>query len=255
MPNAEGKPLRLIGIAQDITQEKEIDRVKSEFVSLASHQLRTPLSILNWHAEVLLEMSIGAMNERQKKLVEEIYVASRRMVSLVSMLLNVAKVELGTLNVNPYAKTNVVDVYRSVVSDLRREIQRKRIVVRESYDDRMPGMTADPRLVEMILQNLVTNAIRYTPTGGEVSLGSSYDERRNAGVLVVADTGYGIPRDEQERIFQKSFRARNVREMDNEGTGLGLYIVKVLVDRLGGDVHVESEEGRGSIFYVSLPIV
>lgn len=252
--NSSGISIRMVGTGQDITKEKEIDRAKSEFVSLASHQLRTPLSILNWHAEVLLEMEVGALNERQKKLVEEIYRASRRMVALVGMLLNVAKIELGTLGMNPQAITNVVDVLRNIFADLRREVERKHIEIRELYDPAVPAMNVDPRLVEIILQNIIVNAVRYTPPEGRISVSTSYQELEKTVLLMVADTGYGIPDDEQEQVFKKSFRARNVKEVDNEGTGLGLYLVKAIVDRLGGSIWVESKEGRGSTFFVSLPV-
>lgn len=252
--NVEGGVIRMVGTGQDITKEKEIDRAKSEFVSLASHQLRTPLSILNWHAEVLLEMEVGSLNERQNKLVSEIYRASRRMVALVGMLLNVAKIELGTLGVNSEATTNIMDVYKNILSDLKHEIDRKELEVRELYDPAVPGLGMDPRLVEIVLQNLLVNAVRYTPHGGKVSVSMSYDEPMSRAMLTVSDNGYGIPEDEQEQVFKKSFRARNVKEVDNEGTGLGLYLVKAIVDRLGGKIWLESKEGRGSTFFVSLPV-
>lgn len=229
----------------------EIDKAKSEFVSLASHQLRTPLSAINWYSEMLLAGDAGALNEEQKKFVDEIYAGNQRMVELVNALLNVSRLELGTFLVEP-APTDVAALAQSVIDEQKPEIARKQQQFTASLASGLPQYQMDQKLLRMVVQNLLSNAVKYTPEHGTVSLDLS---RASDGALRlrVADTGYGIPKEQQKKIFSKLFRADNVRAMDTEGTGLGLYIVKSIIDHAGGSIRFESEEGKGTTFFVEFP--
>jgi len=241
-----------VEVFRDITKEKEIDKAKTEFVSLASHQLRTPLSTVNWYSEMLLTGDVGEVTTEQKKYLEEIYNGNQRMVELVNTLLDVSRIELGTLVVES-KPTNIVKLTQNVINEQKLQIIEKKIKLSPSFEDNIPLITADPKLLRMVIQNLLSNAIKYTPDGGKIRASLSLDEKKNV-ILKISDTGYGIPANQQDKIFSKLFRADNVIGKDTEGTGLGLYIAKSIVEQVGGKLWFESEENRGTTFYVALPL-
>jgi len=249
--NEQGEVVFFVGVERDITKEKNIDRAKTEFVSLASHQLRTPLSTINWYAEMLLAGDAGKVNDEQKKFLEEIYHGNQRMVELVNALLNVSRIELGTFAIDP-KPTKLAEIAKSVINEVRPQFNAKNLKVEENYDSNVPEMMLDDKLMRIIFQNFITNAIKYTPADGQIGLSVT---KRPADVLIqVVDTGYGIPKNAQSKIFTKLFRADNVREKDTDGTGLGLYIVKAIVDQVGGKVWFESEENKGTTFFATIPV-
>ena len=240
-----------VEVFRDITQEKEIDKAKTEFVSLASHQLRTPLSTINWYAEMLLAGDAGKLKKEQKKYLDEIYIGNQRMVELVNALLNVSRLELGTFVVEPEA-TDIVQLAKKAVEDEDANIFKRKIGITEHYDDTIEKLQVDPKLLHMVFQNLISNAIKYTPEKGTVDF--SIKKEKDHILVSVADTGYGIPKNQQDKIFTKLFRADNVRAKDTEGTGLGLYIVKAIIEHSGGNIWFESEENKGTTFYITLPL-
>lgn len=249
-------------IVRDITKEKQIDHAKTEFVSLASHQLRTPLSSIGWYTEMLLAGDAGAVNEEQKSYLEEIYHGNRRMVDLVNALLNVSRIELGTFMLTP-EPVNFVEAAKSVIKEVYPQVHAKELVVTENYKSDLPTIQADPKLTRIIFQNLITNAVKYTPNEGhiDVSITTTTGEEVKHGMpkesyvlISVADTGYGIPKNQEGKIFTKLFRADNVREKETDGTGLGLYLVKSVAEACGGTVWFESEENKGTTFYVIIPL-
>jgi PAS domain S-box-containing protein len=240
-----------IGIERDITHEKMVDKAKTEFVSLASHQLRTPLSSVNWYAEMLLAGDGGKLNEEQESFVKEIYTGNQRMVELVNSLLNVSRLELGTFAVDP-EPTDVIKIAEDVLKELQPGIIQKQIKTNFEHQDGVPIIQADPKLFRIVFQNLLSNAVKYTPEKGKVSLKISKNLKNL--LVEVSDTGYGIPKNEQDKIFQKLFRAENVREKDTEGTGLGLYIIKSIIDHAGGSIKFKSAEDKGTTFYLEIPL-
>ena len=247
----ESKLIGAIEIFRDITKEKEIDKAKSEFVSLASHQLRTPLSTINWYSEMLLAGDAGKINKEQKKYLDEIYTGNQRMVELVNALLNVSRLELGTFMVEP-KPTDIIELAKSVVSGEEPNVFKRKINLIEKYDKKMPKLNVDPKLLRMVFQNLISNAVKYTPEKGKIDF--SIKKNKESVLITVADTGYGIPKKQQGEMFKKLFRADNIRALDTEGTGLGLYIVKSVVEHSGGKIWFESEENKGTTFYVELPL-
>lgn len=243
--------LFFVGIERDITKEKQIDRAKTEFVSLASHQLRTPLTSIKWYAEMLLSGDAGKINADQKQFVDEIYQGNQRMVDLVNALLNVSRIDLGTFAIEPEL-INVTEIAKSVLEELRPKIIEKQIGVEKKYGENMPIIKADPKLIRIVFQNLLSNAIKYTPDKGKVTLNIF---KKDKDLLIqVADTGYGIPKNQHSKIFTKLFRADNIQQKNVEGNGLGLYIVKSIIDQSDGKIWFESEENKGTIFYVTLPL-
>lgn len=240
-----------VGIERDITQEKMIDRAKSEFVSLASHQLRTPLSTINWYAEILLAEDAGKLNKEQKEYLKEVYKGNQRMVDLVNALLNVSRIELGTLAVEPEA-TDLVDLAESVLNEIKPQIDKRKQNVVKKFGKNIPKIVLDPKLMRIVFQNYISNAMKYTPEKGKIEVAIT---KKGKEVLIsVKDNGMGIPKNQQDKIFSKLFRADNVREKETDGTGLGLYIVKSVIEQFGGKVWFESVENKGTTFYASIPI-
>lgn len=234
----------------DITRQKEIDQVKSEFVSLASHQLRTPISSLKWNVELLQSERSGTLSEKQLKYALKIERAAERMDALVGDFLNVSKLELGTLT--PRAKQIEVDTFfESIYEEFQERIEKKEITLTKQYAEDITTIVADKRLFRMVITNLVSNAVKYTPEGGTVTV--SYAGNEHWVTFSISDTGMGIPKNDQEQLFTKLFRAKNAREQVPEGTGLGLYVVKQAVEVMRGSISFKSQEGTGTTFEVVLP--
>jgi PAS domain S-box-containing protein len=252
-----------VGIERDITKEKEIDKAKTEFVSLASHQLRTPLSAINWYTEMLLAGDAGEINDDQKAYLKEVAVGSHRMVDLVNALLNVSRLDLGTFIIEPQP-VDVVSIARSVLGELHPQIMEKGIIMGERYDESFELFQADEKLLRIVFQNLLSNAVKYTPANGRVTFsiralrkGAHFggkDLQEDSLVCFAEDSGMGIPVEQQDRIFSKLFRADNARNSETEGTGLGLYIIKSIIDQSGGRIWFESKEDQGTTFYVTFPL-
>lgn len=247
------KTVGAIIVFRDITKEKEIDKAKTEFVSLASHQLRTPLTTVSWYAEMILKGDVGKIIPEQRKYLEEIYRGNQRMIELVNTLLDVSRIELGTFIIKP-TLTDIIALAQSVADEQKPEIKKKKLIIVENFSQDVPVFSTDPKLLRMIFQNLLINAVEYTPPGGKIEFGISLDKGKKEIQIKISDTGYGIPKDQQHKIFTKLFRADNVREKDTDGTGLGLYIVKSIVENFGGKIWFESEENKGTTFYVTLPL-
>jgi PAS domain S-box-containing protein len=246
-----GKPLGAIEVFRDITVEQEIDRMKSEFISLASHQLRTPLSAIKTYSHMLVDGYMGEVSVAQKKSLRTIIAASNRMNELISTLLNITRIESGSIAISPkniqidHLADEIIKESAMAATEKSIDLSLKRIG-KGSYVAK-----TDSLILKEIISNLVTNAIKYTPDEGQISIeikGRSKDIE-----LCVRDSGWGIPKEAQDQVFSKFFRASNIVKRETTGTGLGLYLVKGLLDRLGGKIWFESEEGSGTCFYVILP--
>lgn len=245
-----GNVTNFVAIQHDITKDAEIDRAKTEFVSLASHQLRTPLTTIGWYAEMLLSGDAGEITETQKKYLDEIYEGNKRMVELVNNLLNVSRIEMESFGIEPQS-VKVKEIVDGVLKDITADVTAKKLHVETTYGD-VETVFADPKLLRLIFQNLLTNAVQYTPDGGSIKLTAA--KRPTDTQFSVTDTGIGIPNAEREKIFTKLYRADNARRMSTDGNGLGLYMVKSILDHAGGNIWFESEEGKGSTFYVTIPL-
>lgn len=243
------KILYFVGIERDITHEKQVDRAKTEFVSLASHQLRTPLTAVNWYTEMLLNKKSGELNSVQEKYAKTIYDSNLRMTNLVNSLLNVSRIEMGTLMVEP-EPIDIRQIADAVIIDLKYNIELKQVKLLKHYDKNLPRkIVADPQIVRIVLQNLLSNAVKYSYDEGVVELFIGVKEEN---VLIkVTDNGFGITKNQQNQIFTKLFRADNVKQKDTDGTGLGLYVVKSVLDEIGGRIWFESTENKGSTFYAT----
>jgi PAS domain S-box-containing protein len=246
-----GKPLGAIEVFRDITFEQEVDRMKSEFISLASHQLRTPLSAIKTYAHMLFDGYMGPVKTSQKQTLRSIIGASDRMNELISTLLNITRIESGTIEIRP--KTLRIDkLAEEVVKELALMANSKSISLSVSVKGKATTtLKSDALIVKEIMINLISNAIKYTPDNGNVSL---VIRPHQANVVVeVRDSGWGIPKHAQDQVFSKFFRAHNVVKRETTGTGLGLYLVRGLVEALGGTIWFVSDEEKGTTFSFSLP--
>lgn len=239
-----------IEVFRDITHEKDIDKAKTEFVSLASHQLRTPLTTIGWYTEMLLKGDVGAVNDKQHQYLDEIYGGNKRMVELVNSLLNVSRIETGLFGIEP-EDVKVKDVVDGVLKDLTADIQGKQLQINTSFND-IVTVTADPKLLRLVFQNVLSNAVQYTAKAGLIDIHASRTPTEIQ--FTIRDTGIGIPKASQDKIFTKLYRADNAKDVQPEGNGLGLYMVKGILNHAGGRIWFESEEGKGSTFYVTIPV-
>lgn len=244
---------------RDITQEQAIDRAKSEFVTLASHQLRTPISAIAWVSELLLHGDAGTLKPEQADYIQQIYHSNKRMAALVDAMLTTSSLELGSLQVRPQP-VDLPDLSRQVLEQQLDTLPADKIIhVKENYAPDLGTVLHDQYMIKTILHNLIANALKYTPSKGTVTVTIKRSSQRLEGVpqkailIQVADTGMGIPEGQQSKIFTKLFRADNIKHKDTDGTGLGLYIVKTIANYVGGSIRFESEENKGSTFSVWLP--
>lgn len=244
------RPIGAVEVYRDITLEHSIEQMKSEFISLASHQLRTPLSAVKTYSHMLIEGYMGDLVPAQKKALRTILNATNRMNELVNMLLNVTRIESGSVAVN--LKNNsgqrLVD---EVASELQPLIDDKKIILLLELPKKTLNIRTDHLLAKEILVNLLSNAVKYTSEGGSIEFKLSQTPKEI--VFCITDTGLGIPTASQAHVFNKFFRAQNVAKQETTGTGLGLYLVKGLVDALNGRVWFTSQENIGSKFYLALP--
>lgn len=255
----KGRTQYILTEARDITVERAVDRAKSEFVTLASHQLRTPIAAIRWFSEMLLNGDAGELNKEQQEHMDQIYRSNQRMANQVDEMLIVSSLELGSLPVAP-EQIDVAVFCRKIVNSQSKAVAEKHLVIKDHYDPGIAELPLDPHILKIILRNLFTNAIKYTPDGGHISLEVTKTAKKlrpdskGSLAIMVNDSGYGVPPEDQASIFEKFFRAQNAKQKDTDGTGLGLYMVKMLMDYIGGSISFTSTEDVGSTFVVELPI-
>lgn len=238
-----------VSVFRDVTKEQQLEKAKDEFISLAVHQLKTPITAISWNTEMLLGGDYGAPNEKQKEVLESIGGSSKDMLELVSGFLEATKMESSGFAIEK-GDVDLLSISDSILAELADQILGKKLNIIKSYGTDVSRLDIGTKAARIILQNLITNAIKYTPENGTVEIKI---EKAAEGVSIsVKDNGCGIPEDAKSRIFTKLFRADNVKEKEPSGTGLGLYLLKSLVDKLGGKVWFESVEGAGTTFYINL---
>ncbi|GEM_PF-1218060 len=254
----EGKKLGAVSVLRDVTREIEIDHAKTEFISLASHQLRDAPTAIGWCVEMLLNGTQGPLTENQKEYVEEIYRRNKSAISLINDLLNVSRIDMGVFVIEP-EKVSLKEICENELKQFALQIEEKHLRVETGYDAGLPQIDADPGLLGVVFQNLISNAIHYTGEGGiikiNIKLDLAADKHKNKKIVFsVADTGCGIPLRQQDKIFQRMFRADNAKAARSGGSGLGLYVVKEILDQAGWGVRFDSEENKGATFYVNIPL-
>ncbi len=250
---AEGTEPAALVVNQDVSAMKEAERLKDEFITIAAHELRNPLAVLKSYAQMLIIQTARGkgppLGEWQREALQNIDRATHRLVELTEDLLDVTRLQAGQLALHP-EPTDLVALTRRVVARLQVTTERHPIAIHAEQEYLVAEV--DPRRIEQVLGNLVTNAIKYSPEGGCIDLTLREDQQTHTVELRVEDQGIGIPAHQQARIFGRFERADNARKMD--GTGLGLYICRALVEQHGGRIWFESIEGQGSTFFIALPM-
>ncbi|MEI8191683.1 MAG: GAF domain-containing sensor histidine kinase [candidate division NC10 bacterium] len=271
--DAEGRILYYEGFAQDISERKEAEQMKSDFVSFVTHQLRTPLAGIKW----LLELASQEpdLSEDVRSYIADAREADERLVGLVNDLLDVSRLERGKLAITP-KEVDLVALTQSVLDEMQPLIAEKghRVVFQPMAP---PLVWADPQLLRQVVLNLISNAVKYTPAAGAITVTircicdfrfpisdlKNIDSEPQSQIAncksqmlewSIQDSGIGIPKTSQARLFEKFYRAENVLTIETEGTGLGLYLVRLILEQFEGRVWCESEEGRGSRFLFTVPL-
>lgn len=241
----------IVAIFHDITREKEIEKVRQDFLSLASHQLRTPLSGTKWLIETMRRGVLGQISKEQKEYIDRLYGINERMIRLVSDMLNVLRLESGALTIKK-EEIGARKLCQTVCGILEPATKETAITLKNSLEGKPDiAFDGDSEILQTILESFVSNAINYSPSGATVTLDAA--EEDEAVVFSVADQGIGIPRDEQARIFERFYRASNAKEFKPNGTGLGLYIASILADKIKAAISFKSEKGKGTTFYLRIP--
>lgn len=241
-------------VFRDVTKEIEVDKAKSEFISFASHQLRVPLSIVGLSSDLLRgegKLFKPHSQEEMESYIRDIQEATAQMNDIINNLLNVSRIESQSLR-PVFESVTIENLIAHNLKIMAPQIKKKEIAVTTRFPQHPTQCTTDPRLSQIIIQNLLSNAVKYTPEHGTIDIavtqGGTYL------TLVISDTGCGIPESEQKNIFKKLFRATNARKSGTDGSGLGLYIVKAMLDRLGGDISLASKENEGTTFVMRIPV-
>jgi PAS domain S-box-containing protein len=249
--------LGTVSVFRDVTKEVEVDRMKSEFISNVSHELRTPMTSIKGYADLLLMGAAGEVGDQQQHFLQTIKANADRLSHLVNDLLNISKIDAGTERMK-FEPVDAGEVINETVTSLRgrADFERKQITVTTRIDPMLPPIVADRARVGQILQNLIDNAFNYTYPGGSIDVEARLESEKPDHVLIsLKDTGIGIPEEFRPRIWNRFERYDDhALVMEVAGTGLGLSIVKHLVEIHQGDIWFESEENKGTTFYVSLPV-
>lgn len=248
-----GEILFFVSIERDITREIMIERMKDEFVGLASHQLRTPLTGIKWFSELLLRNKYNNLNAEQLDFLEQIKSSNQRMVKLVNELLDISHIETGQKFEIKKADFKLNDVINESLAEDISLIKTKSLnIVNEIPDNLL--IFADYVKIKQVMLNLINNATKYTPEGKTIKISMETDKDKGFVIISVADQGMGIPLIQQSHLFEKFFRADNARVQQPDGTGLGLYIARELVRAHGGEMWFKSEENKATVFSFSIPL-
>lgn len=242
---------RVVGgviVFRDVTKEAEVDRMKTEFISLASHQLRTPLSAIKWFTELLNDTKL---DKEQTDMADNIALSTERMIELVNSLLNVSRIESGRIVINP-KPTNLGNLAKDVIKELQQKIQERKISVNVNVLETLPEINIDSQLIHEVYMNLLTNAIKYTPVNGKIDMTISIKAKDV--ISQVSDDGIGIPKDDKNKVFTKFYRSADAIKLEPNGNGLGLYLAKAIVESSGGKIGFESKLDKGTIFWFSMPL-
>lgn len=241
----------LVGIERDISKTKAVERMKTEFISLASHQLRTPLSAVKWFGKMLADGEAGPLSKTQAEYLNKINESNEREIQLVNSLLNVSRIESGKIKLSP-KPTDIRSLVEATVSDVRVGLNNKKRKILVDMPKDIPLVEVDPDLMRHVYMNLLMNAVNYSDENDSIKIDISLKDGEM--ITKISDTGIGIPAAEKTRIFEKFFRGSNALKKETDGSGLGLYLTKTIIESSGGKIWFESKENMGTTFWFTIPI-
>jgi len=238
---------------RDMTLETEIERAKTEFVSIASHQLSAPLTAIRWNVEMLLNEDAGPLSAKQQTYLSDVLESNRRMIRLVNDLLNVSRLEEGRIRVDPQP-VNLLNLVRDTFNEYERFRRSLGCSVHIAWDNQKPQpiVNTDPLLIRQVINNLIVNAIQYS-SPDQCKIVAAIKQRSVDYKISVWDNGIGIPKEAKKKLFTKFYRADNAQMKDAIGSGLGLYIAKMLIGLLGGKIGFRSHPEKGTEFFFTIP--
>jgi len=249
---SEEKKDGILIILRDITREKLIEKAKSEFIRLSTHQLWTPASAVKWSLQMILKGDVGELSKEQRELIEESYKANDREIKLIGDLLKVAQIEMGNY-LSDMTLSDIGEIIQSLIKDHKEEAEKKGIKVEfKEFGQQLPKVMVDVAAIKNAIGNIIDNAIRYNSPKGIVRISLEKNEKEIQ--IQIFDNGLGIPQEEKEKVFTRFFRGSNIMQVDTVGTGLGLYMAKNIIEAHGGRIWFESEQGKGTSFYFTIPI-
>jgi len=231
---------------------KGLDDTKDDFISMASHQLRTPLTSVKGYLSMVLDGDVGKINESQRKMLSQAFISSQRMVYIIADLLNVSRLQTGKFYIER-SPVNLAQLAQEELTPLQESAEVKHITMTFVPPDFCPPLMLDETKIRQVIMNFIDNAIYYTPEGGSITVEVKVSSRMIE--LRVTDTGMGVPKADQPRLFTKFYRASNAQKARPDGTGLGLFMAKKVVIAQGGSIIFRSKEGKGSTFGFSFPLV
>jgi len=249
--DSAGIDLGVMKIFYNLTREKMIDKLKSEFISIAAHQLRTPLSAIKWVIKMILDGDTGKLNQEQQKLLFKGYQSNERIINLVNDMLNVSRIEEGRFGYS-FKSEDFFKTLKFYIDSLENLIKQKSIKLTVEKTSKLPNVYMDKQKMGLVLQNLLENAVKYTPEFGKITI--TLEAGKKFLKVKIKDNGVGIPEKDKAKLFSKFFRAENVVRMQTEGSGLGLFIAKNVIKKHGGEITLESKEGNGTEFIFTLPL-
>jgi signal transduction histidine kinase len=242
---------RIVGqLERSNRQLRLLDRTKDDFISMASHQLRTPLTSVKGYISMVLEGDGGKLNEQQAKLLTQAFVSSQRMVYLISDLLNVSRLKTGKFVIET-VPVNLADVIEEEVAQLQETAKGRNLELKFHKPQDFPSLMLDETKLRQVIMNFIDNAVYYTPTGGHIEV--HLTETPQSVEFTVVDDGMGVPKREQHHLFSKFYRAHNAKRARPDGTGLGLFMAKKVIVAQGGATIFRSQEGKGSTFGFTFP--
>ncbi|MDQ2888618.1 MAG: HAMP domain-containing histidine kinase, partial [Chloroflexota bacterium] len=251
-------PVKIQGVsyavftARDMSALNVANRVRSNFVSMVSHELRTPLNSVHGFIDLLLQGHMGALNDEQSLYLGYTQEGVQQLISIVEDILFMTRSDLGQFEIKPQ-EVPFRSLARQIVSSLQPQALRAEVELQQDVSADEPSLYIDPQRLKQVLNNLVSNAIKYTPPGGTVTISARrYDER--FALISVADTGYGIPADDRQHIFERFYQSNHSEQSKMGGYGLGLSIAKLIVEQHGGKIYFDTVLNEGTTFYFTVPL-
>jgi PAS domain S-box-containing protein len=245
--------MQVIMTARDMSSLKVANRVRANFVSMVSHELRTPLNSVHGFVDLLLQGHMGELTEEQKKYLGYAGEGVQQLISIVEDILFMTRSDVGQFEIKQQPGVNLLVLAGQVVTSLEPQARKAGVVINKEIPSPSPLLYVDPQRMKQVLNNLVTNAIKFTPPEGTVTI-RAREHNEQFALISVADTGFGIPMEDRQHVFERFYQSNHVQQSKMGGYGLGLSIARLIVEQHGGTIYFESTSGKGTTFFFTAPL-